>query len=536
MEKLLLLSRRSRWQTTFVGLVVGMALFSATAFGQVADSLQKQMMPLANSVDGSKPILSQTAFMYQGQLKESGMPANGAYDVQFTLYTSQTGGNELGSVVHEDVAVINGQFTVKLDFGRGALDSKESWLEVAVRYGYSTEAYTALSPRQRLTPTPYAILAQRESWSLIGVPVGFAEGMSEAKTIDPLKGASGKAEAPDKQAETPGAEKTAAAVAQGAPDFVVKFDESGNPAASSIMFDNGANVGIGTTTPKGKLDITGSAPTNANTGQLRITETTSNNFMLLGRAAAYGFVQSHNSEPLALNPLGNNVGIGTTNPHFQLSLGSSLANTKLALYETGATNSYGLGVLPGSFRLHLSGSGARFAFLDSDEVDANEIVTIHGSGNVNITGRTRTGVLEITGGSDLAEPFEVGVGEAINPGMVVAIDPERPGRLRLANKAYDRAVAGIVSGANGINPGLTMKQEGAVTDGSLLVALTGRVYCWADASYGTIKPGHLLTTSATPGHAMRGANYSKSKGAILGKAMTSLTKGRGLVLVLVTLQ
>jgi hypothetical protein len=66
--------------------------------------------------------------------------------------------------------------------------------------------------------------------------------------------------------------------------------------------------------------------------------------------------------------------------------------------------------------------------------------------------------------------------------------------------------------------------------------LTGRVYCWADASYAPIEPGDLLTTSDTPGHAMKVTNHKKAQGAIIGKAMTSLKEGKGLVLVLVTLQ
>jgi hypothetical protein len=175
----------------------------------------------------------------------------------------------------------------------------------------------------------------------------------------------------------------------------------------------------------------------------------------------------------------------------------------------------------------------------------NEMMSFSGSGYVGIwttnpqaqldvAGMTRTTVLQITGGSDLAEPFEAS--EAIKPGMVVAIDPERPGRLRIAGKAYDHTVAGIVSGANGINPGLTMGQQGTAADGSLPLALTGRVYCWADASNGPISPGDLLTSSSTPGHAMKVTDYAKAHGAIIGKAMTGLAQGKGLVLVLVTLQ
>lgn len=104
------------------------------------------------------------------------------------------------------------------------------------------------------------------------------------------------------------------------------------------------------------------------------------------------------------------------------------------------------------------------------------------------------------------------------------------------SKKIDLIVAGIVSGANGLNPGLMMKQADSIGDGTHPIALTGRVYCWADASNGSIQPGDLLTTSGTPGHAMKVVNYSVAQGAIIGKAMTALEKGKGLVLVLVSLQ
>jgi hypothetical protein len=155
---------------------------------------------------------------------------------------------------------------------------------------------------------------------------------------------------------------------------------------------------------------------------------------------------------------------------------------------------------------------------------------------LDVDGKTRTRVLEITGGADLAEPFEIEDPQTVLPGMVVTIDPEQPGKLRISEKAYDRTVAGIVSGANGLNPGLMMKQTGSIGDGTHPIALTGRVYCWADASNNSIQPGDLLTTSNTPGHAEKVSDYTRAHGAILGKAMSSLEKGKGLVLVLVTLQ
>jgi hypothetical protein len=553
MLKLLSISRRSRRQTTILALLVGLALINSTAFGQGHERpLPIPLVGLAERVDRSELALGQTAFAYQGQLREGGMPANGAYDIQFTLYTARAGGVELKSVVHEDVVVINGQFTVKLDFGRAGFDSKESWLEVAVRAGYSTDAFTSLSPRQRLTPTPYAILAQRDSWSLIGVPVGFAEGMSEAAAVDPLKGESDKAETSGKKEETPGEVKTAAAAALGAQNFIAKFDAAGNATANSIMFDNGAGVGIGTTTPFVNLDVKGQARFYTESAGKPGIELAYRADLNWNRILSYDrqnnrykdlFIEAGDDVTGVMIKSNGNLGIGTTNP-----------NAKLHISGIGVDNNGSTAVV----RI-TSGNGAQNLLLDGNEIDAiadglflnhntnQKVILGTGGGNVgvgtanpaaklHVAGTTRTGVLEITGGSDLAEPFEVGGAEAIKPGMVVAIDAGRPGSLRLADKAYDRTVAGIVSGANGINPGLTMRQEGTVADGSMPVALTGRVYCWADATYGPIKPGDLLTTSATAGHAMKVANHRKSKGAIIGKAMTSLTAGRGLVLVLVTLQ
>jgi len=142
--------------------------------------------------------------------------------------------------------------------------------------------------------------------------------------------------------------------------------------------------------------------------------------------------------------------------------------------------------------------------------------------------------LTITGGADLAEPFAMSH-DGIEPGTVVVIDEKNPGKLRRSTSAYDKKVAGIVSGANGIQPGISMIQEDMLEAGEN-VSLSGRVYVKADRSAGSIEPGDLLTTSGNPGRAMKAADHDQSRGAILGKAMTGLTESEGMVLVLVTLQ
>jgi hypothetical protein len=120
--------------------------------------------------------------------------------------------------------------------------------------------------------------------------------------------------------------------------------------------------------------------------------------------------------------------------------------------------------------------------------------------------------------------------------MIVSIDPDAIGQMRVCTKAYDTSVAGIISGANGVGVGLTLTQRGSVADGNMPVANVGRVWCYVDADAGgAVRPGDLLTSSPTPGHAMK-ADITKAGGAVVGKAMSSLESGRGFVLVLVGLK
>jgi hypothetical protein len=148
------------------------------------------------------------------------------------------------------------------------------------------------------------------------------------------------------------------------------------------------------------------------------------------------------------------------------------------------------------------------------------------------TGRVTAQVVEITG-ADLAEKFPVS--DKVDPGMVVEIDPDHSGQLRLAHGAYNRRVAGVVSGANGLAAGAILGNLPGHEDAPP-IALSGRVWVYCDTSNGAIQPGDLLTTSDTPGHAMKVTDYARAQGAIIGKAMTGLAEGSGYVLVLVNLQ
>lgn len=124
-----------------------------------------------------------TAFTYQGRLVDGDAPANGSYDLRFILYTADSGGSQAGATqLIADLAISEGYFTVLLDFG-AVFNGQELWLEVSVRPGSSTGAYSVLSPRQPLTTAPYAAYSLGAPWSgLSGVPAGFADGVDANTT------------------------------------------------------------------------------------------------------------------------------------------------------------------------------------------------------------------------------------------------------------------------------------------------------------------------------------------------------------------
>ncbi|MBN1885479.1 MAG: hypothetical protein JW876_08160 [Candidatus Krumholzibacteriota bacterium] len=142
-------------------------------------------------------------------------------------------------------------------------------------------------------------------------------------------------------------------------------------------------------------------------------------------------------------------------------------------------------------------------------------------------------VAEFGEGLDYAEGFDISEGAGIDAGTVLVIDANNPGKLAVSSRAYDSRVAGIAAGAKGLGSGVRL----GVGQFDCDVALAGRVYCNVDATAGAVEPGDLLTTSSTPGHAMKATDRASAQGAILGKAMERLEQGaKRQILVLVTLQ
>ena len=144
-----------------------------------------------------------------------------------------------------------------------------------------------------------------------------------------------------------------------------------------------------------------------------------------------------------------------------------------------------------------------------------------------------TGDVKLTGGNDVAENFSVINTNAVAPGCVMIFKED--GSIESCNKAYDKKVAGVISGAGDYRPGLVLGKIETEAD-RMPIALVGKVFCWVDADLGSVEVGDLLTTSSTKGHAMKAEDAFKAFGAVIGKALKPLIKGKGLIPILVALQ
>jgi hypothetical protein len=148
-------------------------------------------------------------------------------------------------------------------------------------------------------------------------------------------------------------------------------------------------------------------------------------------------------------------------------------------------------------------------------------------GNVIVTG-------DITlANADCAEYFDISDAASVEPGTVMVLGDE--GTLHQSQRAYDKRVAGVVSGAGNYKPGLVLDKQHSQPNRKP-IALLGKIYCKVDASYAPIQVGDLLTTAPTPGHAMKATDPLKSFGAVIGKALRPLREGQGLIPILIALQ
>lgn len=135
--------------------------------------------------------------------------------------------------------------------------------------------------------------------------------------------------------------------------------------------------------------------------------------------------------------------------------------------------------------------------------------------------------------ADCAEEFDIAGSVDVEPGTVMVLD--QTGKLQQSGEAYDKKVAGVISGAGDYRPGIVLDKQ-AASHQRLPLALMGKVFCKAEATHAPIAVGDLLTTSTLPGHAMKACDPLRAFGAVIGKALRPLTEGQGLIPILIALQ
>ena len=210
-----------------------------------------------------------------------------------------------------------------------------------------------------------------------------------------------------------------------------------------------------------------------------------------------------------------NLGIGLTNPLTKLHIAKQNAYAQIMLQRTGTHA--GHSTIGGSKEGFVVGH-----FDDNDDYHIDFTVDHDGKASVN--------VLEILGGGDIKEDFDSI--EDLKPGDIVILDEDNPGKIKRTNQEYDQKVVGVISGANGVKPGISLSQKD-VLEGEYPLTMLGRVYVKV---MGEVRIGDLLTTSSKPGYAIAVKDKSKSIGTVVGKAMGGNKRGEGLVMVLVNLQ
>ncbi|NIP25256.1 MAG: hypothetical protein GWN67_12890 [Phycisphaerae bacterium] len=336
-----------------------------------------------------------TAFTYQGRLIDANEPADGLYDLQFKLYNAEDeDGIQLGGDVNKpDVDVIDGYFTVELDFGSDVFDGNSVWLEIGVRPGDVNHAYTVLYPRQEVTPTPYALQTRGifvESSGNVGIGTKTPD-----RNLDIRHSNTGGGIEIDRSGsdiwsglvyENDAEEKWFIGMEPDSNNLLFKSDTAG---VSMLIENENGNVGIGTKNPSGKLEVDhgdiivkGVDSFDSHGEQANVYVGSVHQYV----RGEYGFGMKFGAyaanDALSIRELSGNVGIGTTTPGFPLTFPDTHGD-KISLYGQSGDH-YGFGIQPGLLQIHAAGSNDDIAFGFGGSANFKERVRFEGNGEVGL--------------------------------------------------------------------------------------------------------------------------------------------------------
>jgi len=531
-----------------------------------------------------------TSFTYQGRLTDGGDPADGSYDFEFTLYDDPTVGDQVGSTVPKgDETVTDGLFTVQLDFGGDVFTGDDLWLEIGVRPGDSSGAHTTLGPRQRLTATPYAHYALKAPWSgLTGIPEGFKDGEDDDTTYMAgtglnLVGAVLSADTTTLQRRVSGS--------CGSGNAIRVIDEDGTVTCESVgggvdphdhWGETWSGSGVGLTlnsTDEDALQLYGGDDglqvESADDDGVFVKEPGEDGVLVTSPGRDGFSVTEPTSDGFYVRDAGDD-GLGVVSASDNGVQVDHADNDGVHVGSAGGYGVYAEGTAGGLYG-KTSGTGvygestgyevAVYGLASYDGPFCREWPDLQAGGRFEANGPCGFGVyargaswglytpddvyvggkIDVVGAVDpiIGERFEVDPQGHYEVGDLLVIDPDSP-NLVLSSEPNDTKAIGVVG------PSLDYAR------GELMVIVFG----WhgakpaegddenvrqvaqikADAGYGSIKRGDLLTTSPTPGHAMKaqpvnvGGVEMHRPGTIVGKALESLDAGQGLIEIFVALQ
>ena len=403
-------------------------LATVLTLGWVAAALADQSAGTPGSAAITAPM--GRAITYQGKVDKNGTPVNGTCNFKFHLYDALALGNEINApgVTLLAQTVTNGLFTVSLDFGANAFDGSARWLGIEVQ-GAGDAGYTALAPRSAITAAPYALYALN---SLSGSPNQWvSDGVGNITYSGGAAGITGQSThlATGKGVFFDGGNATSASVYGYNYDILQPLTLYLNPPGGSVC------VGA-VTTPAAKLDVLSSG----GPGIQSIT-----------KGSSFFPVNA------ALRAIGNTG----TGPSGVSCMGVHATSTDDRAVAGFSTNNWGVSgdcTSAGTYGILGTPSEGVFGSSPNAAKPAGRFVnTAAGGLALEAVGTAKVKVLQITGGADLAERFEVS--DATEPGTVLAIDPRTPGRLEVCGEAYSPRVAGVVSGARDLQAGVVLGQS-----------------------------------------------------------------------------